>query len=393
MTKNLNYKKHIILPPAIAAIVLIIAMSWVFFSAQNLIESAQRKVEISDAKYEAVKLLNSLVSAENSLRGYLLTGNVEFLETYNKAAIQNDSLLNQLKSHQTNIPKIKPLLARLDTLIKNKFGVGQVALQIQLSAGSYAPHLRMATNNNKVIMDKIRTEIRSLDRIMENENDKVDRLLDETLKQLKILSLVVVLLMSIILIVNYKRTVWLFEHASSIEELAEKFGHLALHDALTKLPNRRNFEQHLKHSIAQASRSKQKIGLLYMDLDGFKLINDQYGHDMGDKALITAVERINKTLRDSDFFARIGGDEFVLITNYFYDKDELRVVANRIIQSLNQPIFDNTAEKQVFMGISIGIAIYPDDEKSAKALITAADKAMYAAKTSGKNQAFFIVDK
>lgn len=130
-----------------------------------------------------------------------------------------------------------------------------------------------------------------------------------------------------------------------------------------------------------------------MDLDGFKLINDQYGHDMGDKALITAVERINKTLRDSDFFARIGGDEFVLIANYFYDKDELRVVANRIIQSLNQPIFDNTAEKQVFMGISIGIAIYPDDEKSAKALITAADKAMYAAKTSGKNQAFFIVDK
>lgn len=389
MSGNLNYKKHIILPPAVAAIVLIIAMSWVFFSAHHLLESAQRKVQISDAKYETVKLLNSLITAENSLRGYLLTGNVEFLDTYNQSAIQNDSLLNQLRAHQTEIPEIEPLLDKLDSLIKNKFGVGQVALQIQLSAGSYAPHLRMATNNNKVIMDKIRMQIRSLDLIMQNESDIVDRLLAETLNQLKVLSFAIVLLMSLILIVNYKRTVWLFEHASSIEELAEQFGHLALHDTLTKLPNRRNFEQYLKQAISQAGRSKQKIGLLYMDLDGFKLINDRYGHDVGDKALITAVERINKTLRDSDFFARIGGDEFVLVANHFHDKDELQVVANRIIESLKQAIFDNTAEKQVFMGISIGIAIFPDHVKSAKALITAADQAMYEAKTSGKNQAHF----
>jgi diguanylate cyclase (GGDEF)-like protein len=389
MSGNLNYKQHIILPPAIAAIVLIIAMSWVFFSAHHLLESAQRKVQISDAKYEAVKLLTSPITAENSLRGYLLTGNVEFLDTYNQSAIQNDSLLNQLKSHQTEIPEIAPLLVRLDTLIKNKFGVGQVALQIQLSAGSYAPHLRMATNNNKLIMDKIRMEIRSLDLIMQNESDKVDRLLAETLNQLKVLSLAIVLLMSMILIINYKRTVWLFEHASSIEELAEQFGHLALHDTLTKLPNRRNFEQYLKQAISQAGRSKQKVGLLYMDLDGFKLINDQYGHDAGDKALITAVERINKTLRDSDFFARIGGDEFVLVANHFHDKNELQVIANRIIEALNQAVFDNPADKQVFMGISIGIAIYPDHVKSAKTLITAADQAMYEAKTSGKNQAHF----
>ena len=389
MTGNLNYKKHIILPPAIAAVVLLIAMSWVFFSAHHLIESVQRKVQISEAKYEAVKLLNSLITAENSLRGYLLTGNVEFLETYNQSAIQNDALLNQLRNHPLGIPEINPLLGRLDALIKNKFGVGQVALQIQLSAGSYAPHLRMATNNNKVIMDKIRMEIRSLDLILQGESDKVDQLLAETLSQLRILSFAVVLLMCMILIINYKRTVWLFEHASSIEELAEQFGHMALHDALTKLPNRRNFEQYLKQIISLASRSKQQVGLLYMDLDGFKLINDQFGHDAGDKALITAVQRINKTLRDSDFFARIGGDEFVLVANYFNDKDELRVIANRIIESLNQPIFEEKTETQVFMGVSIGIAIYPDDVKTVNALITAADQAMYEAKTSGKNQAFF----
>jgi len=389
MTGNLNYKKHIILPPAIASIVLIIAMSWVFFSAHNLIESAQRKVQISEVKYDAVKLLNSLITAENSLRGYLMTGNVEFLNTYNISAIQNELLLNKLRRHQQDIPQIKPLLIRLDALIKDKFGIGQIALQMQLSAGSYAPHLRIATNNNKIIMDKVRTELKSLDTIMQTESDKVDSLLAETLNKIKLLSLLIVLIMSAILFINYKRTVWLFEHASSFEELAEEFGHLALHDALTKLPNRRNFEQYLKQTISQANRGKQRVGLLYMDLDGFKLINDQYGHHAGDKALITAVERINKTLRDSDFFARIGGDEFVLVVNYFNDNDELQVIANRIIQSLNQPIFEGSAEKPVFMGISIGIAIYPDHAKSTIALISAADQAMYEAKTSGKNQAFF----
>ena len=145
----------------------------------------------------------------------------------------------------------------------------------------------------------------------------------------------------------------------------------------------------MKQTLSQANRSKQKLGLLYMDLDGFKLINDQYGHDAGDKALIAAVERINKTLRDSDFFARIGGDEFVLVANHFNNKDELQMIAGRIIQALNQPIFENSAQNQAQMGVSIGIAIYPDNSKSAKALITAADQAMYEAKASGKNQAVF----
>ena len=219
MTRNLDYKKHIILPPAVAAIVLTIAMSWVFFSAHYLIESAHRKVKISDAKYEAVKLLNSLITAENSLRGYLLTGNVEFLDTYNQSAIQNDAMLNQLKTHQPEIPEIKPLLLRLDTLIKKKFGVGEVALQMQLSAGSYAPHLRMAANDNKVIIDKIRMEVRSLDLIMQNESDKVDHQLAETLKKLKVLSFAIVLLMSIILIINYKRTVWLLNMLHPLSSL------------------------------------------------------------------------------------------------------------------------------------------------------------------------------
>lgn len=388
-TGNLNYKKHIMLPPAFAALILLASMLWVFLSAHNLISSAHRKVQISDAKYEAVKLLSSLSTSENSLRGYLLTGNVLFLETYNHAALQNDMLLDKLRSHQSEIPQIATILDRLDDLIKKKFGVGRVSLQIQLSAGSYAPHLRMATNDNKALMDKIRMEINSLELIMENEGDKIDELLDETLKQLRNLALWIVFIMCMILVVNYKRTVWLFEHATTNEELAEKFSHLALHDALTKLPNRRSFEQYLKKAILQANRYQVKVGLLYMDMDGFKLINDKYGHAKGDKALIEAVSRINNTLRDSDFFARVGGDEFVIVANHFSEQSDLQILAERVISAFNQPISLDERDTQVPMGVSIGIAIYPDNAKSQKSLMSNADKAMYAAKSSGKNQAVF----
>lgn len=390
MFNKISYKKHIILPPAIAALVLLVSMIWVFLSAHNLIMSAQRKVEIADAKFEAVKLLSSLATSENSLRGYLLTGNVLFLETYNEAALHNGMLLDKLRAHQSEVPQIETILNRLEELIKKKFGAGKVALQIQLSAGSYAPHLRMATNDNRVLMDKIRMEISSLERIMENEGDKIDKALAETLNKLKNLAFWIVFIMSMILIINYKRTVWLFEHATTNEERAEKFSHLALHDALTKLPNRRSFEQYLKKAILQANRYQLKVGLLYMDMDGFKLINDQYGHDKGDKALIESVKRISDILRETDFFARVGGDEFVIVANHFTEKVELNVLAQRVINALKAPILIDDRDTQVNMGVSIGVAIYPEHAKSQKLLISKADKAMYAAKSSGKNQAVFV---
>jgi len=123
-----------------------------------------------------------------------------------------------------------------------------------------------------------------------------------------------------------------------------------------------------------------------MDLDGFKLINDQFGHDAGDDALIGAVTKINHVLRDSDFIARVGGDEFALVAHNFNDSSELLILANRIIQALKEPVIA-IAGRDVFMGISIGIAIYPDQVKSIKSLISAADEAMYKAKSTGKNQA------
>lgn len=368
--------------------ILLIAMSWVFFSAQSLMTLTNRKVEIADTRYEIVKLMNTIVDAETGLRGYLLTGSVQFLEPYNRSAQKTAALFHQIKSREKDFTAFKPVLVRLNQLIEDKLSMIESTLRVQLTAGSYSPHLTLSADASKALMDKISDEVNQLDKIMQDEAARVDIALTLTINRLKLGSLMVVLLIITILLINYKRTIWLFEHASSSQELAEEFGYLAMHDALTHLPNRRNFEQYLKKSISQANRHAQKVGLLYMDLDGFKLINDQYGHDVGDEALIGAIANIKEVLRDFDFLARVGGDEFALVVHHFNDPSELLVLANRIIQALKTPVM-TIANHDVLMGISIGIAVYPSHVKNMKALISAADEAMYQAKSTGKNQAVF----
>lgn len=363
-------------------------MSWVFFSAQSLLVLSDRKVKVADTRYEVAKLMNTIVSAETGLRGYLLTGSVQFLEPYNRSAKDTALLFSQIKSREKDFTEFTPILITLDKLIDEKFSAIESTLQVQLTAGSYSPHLKFSTGASKVLTDEISNEVNKLDKTLRDENDRIEVTLSLTINRLKLASLVVVFLIISILLVNYKRTISLFEHASSSQELAEEFGYLAMHDALTHLPNRRSFEQYLKKSISQAGRNKQKIGLLYMDLDGFKLINDQFGHDAGDDALIGAVAKINHVLRDSDFIARVGGDEFALVAHNFNDASELLILANRIILALKEPVIP-IAGTDIFMGISIGVAIYPDQVKNIKTLISAADEAMYKAKATGKNQAVF----
>lgn len=388
ITNNLNYRKQILLPPTIASIILLIAMSWVFFSAQSLLVLTNRKVEIADTRYEIVKLMNTIVDAETGLRGYLLTGSVQFLEPYNRSVAETLFIFSQIKKREKDFTGFETPLKKLDKLIKEEFSVIESSLQVQLAAGSYSPHLTLSADTSKELIDRIGGEINQLDSVMQSEAERIDVEMKSSINRLKLGSLVVVFIIISILLINYKRTIALFEHATSSQQLAKEFGYLAMHDALTHLPNRRNFEQYLKKSISQANRHPQKVGLLYMDLDGFKTINDQFGHEAGDKALVGSVTKINDVLRDSDFIARVGGDEFALVVHHFNDRSELLTLANRIIQALKVPVM-TIAGQEIWMGISIGIAIYPDQVKNIKGLISAADSAMYQAKATGKNQAVF----
>jgi len=161
---------------------------------------------------------------------------------------------------------------------------------------------------------------------------------------------------------------------------AEK-AHLANHDALTGMPNRRLFKDRLNLSLSCARRYHRNVALLFIDLDGFKPVNDHFGHDRGDQVLQVTAERIAGCLRKSDTVARVGGDEFTAILENVTSPTDTERVAREIIRAVSLPILLDGQE--VVVGASIGIALYSEDAPDADALLIAADRAMYQAKHAG----------
>ncbi|MDD2337416.1 MAG: diguanylate cyclase [Geobacteraceae bacterium] len=158
---------------------------------------------------------------------------------------------------------------------------------------------------------------------------------------------------------------------------------LANFDPLTGLPNRRLFFDRIGQSLLNAKRQEHLVGLLYLDLDRFKEVNDSFGHAIGDLLLKAVSERLAQCLRLSDSVARMGGDEFTIILTKIVEPEDAAIVARRIVGSLNKPFF--LEGHPVSIGASIGIGIYPLDGEDPDTLLKKADTAMYRAKGAGSN--------
>ncbi len=171
------------------------------------------------------------------------------------------------------------------------------------------------------------------------------------------------------------------------KEFESKLIHMAHFDQLTELANRTLFHDRLNQSIAQAKRHKQKFALLYLDLDGFKEVNDTLGHKAGDELLRETAQQLKESVREIDTVARMGGDEFTVILSDIKSGEDAALVAKKILKAVSRPYESVGADHRV--STSIGIALYPDDTIEADQLVTTADNAMYQAKNSGKDRFCF----
>jgi diguanylate cyclase (GGDEF)-like protein len=167
--------------------------------------------------------------------------------------------------------------------------------------------------------------------------------------------------------------------------------HQAHYDALTGIPNRTLFYDRLAQGIGLARRERYELALLFLDLDKFKAVNDDLGHEAGDEVLRTAAARIRRLLRESDTVARIGGDEFVVILPRIAGRQDAADVAAKIVEELAVP-FELSDPREyahpVSIGCSVGIALFPGDADSPDRLVVAADAAMYLAKRDGSGFRF-----
>ncbi|MCR4298709.1 MAG: diguanylate cyclase [Gallionella sp.] len=159
---------------------------------------------------------------------------------------------------------------------------------------------------------------------------------------------------------------------------------LALHDALTGLPNRRLLIDRLSLAIAHARRNKRTMAVMYLDLDGFKEINDTLGHDAGDTLLSMAAARMVAAVRQEDTVARLGGDEFVIVLPELGHADDVAKLASKVIQAVSQQSY-SIQGRGMNMTTSVGVSIYPTHGGDAETLMKSADLALYEVKRTGKN--------
>ncbi len=175
-----------------------------------------------------------------------------------------------------------------------------------------------------------------------------------------------------------------------LQQAEDRLKFMSHHDPLTQLANRNLLDQIFQKSVARLKRSNGKAAFLFLDLDRFKPINDQYGHEVGDAVLVELGMRLRQCVREMDMPARFGGDEFVVLLDEVTDRAEVEEIAKRIVDEIHAPIDWQDGDIQV--GVSIGIAIYPDDGDSQHSLMLAADKAMYVAKGEQGNCYRFHAD-
>jgi diguanylate cyclase (GGDEF)-like protein/PAS domain S-box-containing protein len=182
-------------------------------------------------------------------------------------------------------------------------------------------------------------------------------------------------------ITNY---VGMYTDITARKKEEERLQYLATHDPLTNLPNRILFNDRLNQALARAQRNRRLVGLLFIDLDGFKAINDNFGHERGDHLLQAVARRLSGSVRHSDTVARVGGDEFTGLMEELTNVQSASGVAEKILASIGKPF--QVGDNQILISASIGISIYPIDGGTGEILLRKADIALYRAKAMGKNR-------
>jgi diguanylate cyclase (GGDEF)-like protein len=172
------------------------------------------------------------------------------------------------------------------------------------------------------------------------------------------------------------------QDVSALKASEERVRHMALHDSLTGLPNRQLFADRLEQALRRARRNNSGVGLLYIDLDHFKALNDTHGHAHGDRVLLETALRLKACVRESDTVARLGGDEFVIVLSDLPGAADARSVAEKVLEALYDP---QEGGGKMFLGASVGVACYPAHGDDQDSLLARADAAMYAAKRAGGN--------
>jgi diguanylate cyclase (GGDEF)-like protein len=376
---------------AIALLIALLAIGalgmFAIWNARSYLESAS-KAELGQLKMESLSYYyDAMQDAESGQRGYLITSKRSYLEPYYAASEVVNARLGIVKGLFKDDPKAQADMQLLEAMTKQKFQEMKYTIQVHDTLGADAA--RAAVNNDvgKMTMEDIRVAVLALQALERgalgmHSSDAYLRLNRWTL--LGAAFTIITMLLLIVAAVEIIREVRLRN------KLEEQLRELAGTDPLTGLPNRRALHDLIGYNLTQARRSHRSFAVMYLDLDGFKALNDRWGHAAGDRILCEVGSILKDTVREGDTVARVGGDEFVILIPEINVGGEAAMLASRILDAL-RPVQDAMAQDKT-LGASIGIALFPEDGATAEGLIQSADKALYRAKEAGKHRYHFFND-
>ncbi|MCR4303971.1 MAG: diguanylate cyclase [Gallionella sp.] len=325
-------------------------------------------------------LIAHMIDVETGERGYIITGNDDYLVPHERGLAmvyrQRDELVRLLAGDPSEQDRLANLSMRLDA----KVAVSQANVQARRH-GFEAARARVSEGAGKREMNSLRETLGEISRAQTERRNVLrsqrDAMMDELRRNMIIAAVLFVALLGYL-------HFYLLRMVGLMHETEQQMAHLASHDVLTGLPNRRLMLEHLDRAVQRCVRHKKSMALLFMDLNGFKPVNDKYGHEAGDEVLKQVAQRLSGTIRASDMVARLGGDEFVVLVEDITDKDGVCDIVRKITAEIERP-FRLTEGSDVTISASIGVAIYPRDGEDTETLLRNADTAMYEAKRNQSN--------
>ena len=363
---------------SLAAIFLV----WSIYQVTTTIMRTATSVSQGYEVISAIKDLQShLIDAETGERGYVITGDAGYFpasrDTLQK--IQWDSDLIAALTTDSAVQKSR--YAELQRLIAYRLKTIQLIVETRKAGGVDAAHQLVSLNEDKLEMDRIRSVLTQME---EEQNTQLNARIgarDSAYAHFW-------WSFGALIAVMAAGALWQFAQIRRVMQLEaqaeQQIRHLAEHDPLTDLPNRRKLQSKLELAIAFAKRSGRMVAVMFIDLDGFKAVNDSLGHQTGDDLLKEVARRLRQGTRSSDLVARLGGDEFVVVLSELDRTDDATLMASKLNELIARPI--TIDGKNIRISTSIGISIFPRDGRCGEELLGKADDAVYQAKAGGKNQ-------
>jgi diguanylate cyclase (GGDEF)-like protein len=378
--------EQVVLVAMLAAILLLgVGIGSFFYHAGPLVSSEDEEEAISLTLSNLQEVVSFVQDAESAQRAFLLTGDAAYLKTFSGDAGEVDGEIARLRKLLAGNSAALLQLDMVNTFQKRAFAEMEQAVALKREGRDAAARAVMTSGRGTYYVRQVRSGIAAIMKTIRGDQSQINQRVAVSIDAARYSLIGLAVIVIAVLIVSYGIVHVSFQNN---RRLSEDLRNQATHDALTGLPNRRFLIAWMEYALAHAKRESGKVAMCFIDLDGFKQINDRFGHEVGDRVLQSAAMCFRRLLRESDFVARFGGDEFVVVVSKAGDRLALARLADRIILALDEgmdvPIGD------LAVSCSIGIACFPDDAVTLDDFLRKADKAMYQAKKQGKGCHAFL---